>query len=111
MNSVDHNCIFFDLAHIRILYNTINNYMNLPSENVSVPPPSPFIEKAIANRLSVLPPNAEAIRHEAKGESSSTSSHGCDFIFTYFDVCKDCLKLLHELLTIVCQSIYVRLDK
>ena len=43
-------------------------------------PPSPFIEKAIANRLSVLPPNAEAIRHEAKGESSSTSSHGCDFI-------------------------------
>ena len=33
MNSVDHNCIFFDLAHIRILYNTINNYMNLPSEN------------------------------------------------------------------------------
>ena len=42
MNSVDHNCIFFDLAHIRILYNTINNYMNLPSENVSVPPPLPF---------------------------------------------------------------------
>ena len=80
MNSVDHNCIFFDLTHIRILYNTINNYMNLPSENVSVPP-SPFIEKAIANRLSVLPPNAEAIRHEAKGESSSTSSHGCDFIY------------------------------
>ena len=68
MNSVDHNCIFFDLAHIRILYNTINNYMNLPSENVSAPPP--FIEKAIANRLSILPPNAEAIRHEVKGEVS-----------------------------------------
>ena len=41
----------------------MNDYMNLPSENVSVPPPSsPFIEKAIANRLSVLPPNAEAIQ-------------------------------------------------
>ena len=35
-------------------------------------PPSQFFEKAIANRHSDLPPNAEAIRHDVKGGSSST---------------------------------------
>ena len=57
----------------------MNNYMNLSIENESVPS-SPFIEEAITNRLSLLPPNAEAIRHEIKGKSSSISLHGCDLL-------------------------------
>ena len=42
---------------------------------MSVPPPS--FEKAVADRLSALPPKG----HDVKGSSSSTYSHGCEFIF------------------------------
>ena len=44
---------------------------------MSVPPPS--FEKAVADRLSALPPKG----HDVKGSSSSTSSHGCEFIFLF----------------------------
>ena len=46
-------------------------------------PPSQYFKKSIANdnRFAVLPPYAEAVKHDVKGGSSSSSSHGCHFIY------------------------------
>ena len=42
-------------------------------------PLSPCLEKAIANKLSLLPPNEKATIHEVKCSSPSKSSNECGF--------------------------------